>query len=137
MKIVESWRKRAAQLNTEVYTLYLACKDPRTPWHAKLLATCVVVYAFSPIDLIPDFIPVLGYVDDLILIPLGVALVLKMSPQNVLMECRAKAQAAMSEGKPIRWMGAVIIISIWIFLATLGIIWGARFLNFMCGGGID
>lgn len=99
--------------------LYLAYKDPRVPWHAKLFAACVVAYAFSPIDLIPDFIPVLGYLDDLLLIPLGIYLVLKMIPDEVIAECRQKAQAALSQPRPTNWLAAGIIIAIWIALALL------------------
>jgi uncharacterized membrane protein YkvA (DUF1232 family) len=77
---MQNWKQRARQLKIEVYAIWLAYRDPRVPWHARLFAACVVGYAFSPIDLIPDFIPVLGYVDDLILIPLGVTLALKMMP---------------------------------------------------------
>src|ERR671928_583874 len=89
MKAVEAWKQRARQLKTEVYAIYLAYRDPRVPWYARLFAACVVGYAFSPIDLIPDPIPVLGYLDDLILVPLGIALAVHMIPPGVLDECRA------------------------------------------------
>ena len=89
MKLFRGWKRRAAEFVTrELYALYLACKDPRVPWYAKLLAVGVAAYAFSPIDLIPDFIPVLGYLDDLILVPLGIYLVLKLIPDEVMSECR-------------------------------------------------
>ena len=120
--IVEAWKQRARQLKVETYAIYLAYKDPKTPWYARLFAACVVGYAFSPIDLIPDPIPVLGYLDDLILVPLGVALALKMIPQTVLAECREKAEAAMSQGKPTNWTAAGVIIAIWLLLAVLAII---------------
>ncbi len=94
MKALERWKRRAGQLRVEAYALYLACKDPRVPWYAKALAAAVVGQALSPIDLIPDFIPILGYLDDLLLVPLGIALALKMIPQAVLDECRGKAQEA-------------------------------------------
>jgi uncharacterized membrane protein YkvA (DUF1232 family) len=81
---IETWKQKARELRTETYALYLAVKDPRVPWYAKFSAVCVVAYALSPIDLIPDFIPVLGYVDDLILIPLGIALTIRMIPPDVL-----------------------------------------------------
>ena len=121
-KMIEGWKQRARWLKTEVYALYLACKDPRVPWHARLLAACVVGYAFSPIDLIPDFIPILGYLDDLILIPLGVVLLLKMIPPTVLAECREKAQVVMSRGIPINWVAGGVIIVLWLFLAALAVI---------------
>ena len=110
---------KARLLKTEVYAIYLAYKDPRIPWYARLLAFCVVGYALSPIDLIPDFIPILGYLDDLILIPLGIALVLKMIPKNVMDEYREKARATMLQGKPINWVAAVVIIGVWVGLAIL------------------
>jgi len=121
MKAIEAWKQRARQLKLEIYAIYLAHKDPRVPWYARLFGACVVGYAFSPIDLIPDPIPVLGHLDDLILVPLGVALALKMIPQTVLAECREKAQAAMSQGKPTNWVAAGVIIAIWLLLAALAI----------------
>ena len=84
--IIENWKIRAKGLKTEVYTLYLAYKDPRTPWYARIFAAVVVGYAFSPIDLIPDPIPILGYLDDLVLIPLGAYLAVKMIPAEVMAE---------------------------------------------------
>lgn len=116
------WKQRARQLKLETYAIYLAYKDPRTPWYARIFAACVVGYAFSPIDLIPDPIPVLGYLDDLVLVPLGVTLALKMIPQTVLAECREKAQAAMSQGKPTNWTAAGVIVAIWLLLAVGAII---------------
>ena len=80
----QRWRKRAGELKTETYALYLAYKHPKVPWYAKGLAACVVAYALDPIDLIPDFIPVLGVLDDLILVPLGISIVIKMIPADVL-----------------------------------------------------
>lgn len=115
------WTKRAAQFKQETYAVYLACRDPRVPWYAKVLAACVVAYAFSPIDLIPDFIPVLGYLDDLILVPLGFYLVLKLIPAEVMAECREKAQATLSRPKPANWIAAAVIIAIWIIAAALSL----------------
>ena len=86
------WKEKVALLKREIHALYLACRHPDTPWYAKLCALLVVGYALSPIDLIPDFIPVLGYLDDLLLLPLGIALVLRMIPEPVLNECRAQAK---------------------------------------------
>ncbi len=116
------WKRRARQLKAETYALYLAYRDPRTPWYARVFAACVVGYAFSPIDLIPDPIPVLGYLDDLILVPLGIALAIKMIPPPVLAECRQQAQALMEEGKPVNWAAAVVIIAIWLLLAAVVIL---------------
>jgi uncharacterized membrane protein YkvA (DUF1232 family) len=89
---------------------------PRTPWYAKVFLLCVVAYALSPIDLIPDPIPILGYVDDLLLLPLGIYLSLRMIPAEILTECRAKA-ATTSERLPRNWWAAAVIVSLW--LATL------------------
>ena len=118
--MLRKWKERANTLKVETYALYLAYRDPRTPLPAKIFAACVVGYAFSPIDLIPDFIPVLGYLDDLILIPLGVALALRMIPAPVMAECRQKARLRVEQ--PISRAAAVAIILIWILLAALGII---------------
>jgi uncharacterized membrane protein YkvA (DUF1232 family) len=122
--MIAGWRQRARQLKRETYALYLAYRDPRVPWYAKLLAACVVAYAFSPIDLIPDFIPVLGTLDDLVLIPLGIALSVKLIPPQVMAECRARAAAA--EDKPTNWAAAAVIVVIWIGLAALGVVLVAR-----------
>jgi uncharacterized membrane protein YkvA (DUF1232 family) len=115
--IWSSWRLKARQLKVEVYALYFAVRDPRVPWYAKLFAACVVAYALSPIDLIPDFIPILGYLDDLILLPLGIALALKMIPPIVLAECREKGR--FFHEKPKSWVGAAVIVSIWILFSVI------------------
>ncbi|MNT38509.1 hypothetical protein D3C72_1747040 [compost metagenome] len=94
--------------------LYFAYKDERTPWTAKILALCVVAYAFSPVDLIPDFIPVLGYLDDVILVPLGVAVTLRMIPRSVIEDCTIKAELQMKEKKPANWIAGSLIILVWI-----------------------
>jgi uncharacterized membrane protein YkvA (DUF1232 family) len=110
----EKWKARARKLKQEVYALYLVSKDQRVPWYARALAVVVVAYAFSPIDLIPDPIPVLGYLDDLILIPLGIALVIKLIPADVLQECRGRAASTRQDGKPRNWIAGGIIILIWL-----------------------
>lgn len=125
---MRQWRQRVRRLKQEVGALYLACRDPRVPWYAKLLAAGVVTYAFSPVDLIPDFIPVLGHLDDLVLIPLGVLLVRRMIPEDVMTDCRARAQAV-SGGKPTNWLGGAIVVAVWILLAVAGIWLGARLLG--------
>lgn len=125
-KTVETWKQRARQLKVETYALYLAYRDPRTPWYARLWAACVVAYAFSPIDLIPDPIPVIGYLDDLVLVPLGIMLALKMIPPPVLAECREKAQAAMSQDRPPNWLAASTVIATWILLAALAVVFILR-----------
>ncbi len=118
-RFLESWKQRARALKIEVYALYLAYKDPRVPLYAKVFAACVVGYAFSPIDLIPDPIPILGYLDDLVLVPLGVTLAIKMIPPVVLAECRDKAREVMKQGKPVNRIAAAVIITIWLSVALL------------------
>ena len=125
----DNWKRKARKLKIETYAVYLAYKDPRVPWYARIIAACVVAYAFSPIDLIPDPIPVLGYLDDLILIPLGIALVIKMIPPNVLDECREKSQIIMEQGKPKNWIAASFVIVIWLSLFIGTIVFGIRLLK--------
>lgn len=114
--MLEAWRQRVQVLKRETYTLYLAYKDPRVPWYTRLFMLMVVGYAFSPIDLIPDFIPILGYLDDLIIVPLGVTLALKMVPVQVLQECRVQAQLEMAKGKPQNRLAGFVIVTIWALL---------------------
>ena len=116
--MLDSWKSRTGKLKRETYTLYLAYRDPRTPWVARLLSALVVAYAFSPIDLIPDPIPVLGYLDDLILVPVGVYLAVKMIPPDVLEECRAQSDSVMAQGKPVNRAAAVVIVAIWLLIAV-------------------
>ena len=130
MNTLEAWKARARQLKTETYALYLAYRDPRVPWHARLFAACVVGYAFSPLDLIPDFIPVLGLLDDLILVPLGIALALRMIPPPVMTECRERVRAEQAAGKPTNWVAAGIVVAVWALLALL-----AGFLLVRAAGG--
>lgn len=119
--VIERWKQKARDLKKETFAIYLAYKDPRVPWYAKLLAACVVGYALSPIDLIPDPIPILGYLDDLVIVPLGIALVVRMIPPEVLQECRQKAETAFHQGKPKNWIAGAIIIIIWVvaFVITI------------------
>ncbi len=129
MRWLDSWKERAGRLKRETYAVYLAMRDPRVPWYAKALAACVVGYAFSPLDLIPDFIPVIGYLDDLIIVPLGVALVVRLIPPAVLSECREQAATTL-QGKAGDWMAArivtVAIILIWALVAIGCVIWVVR-----------
>jgi uncharacterized membrane protein YkvA (DUF1232 family) len=112
-------REKARALKRETFAVYFACRDPRVPWGAKVIAACVVAYAFSPIDLIPDFVPILGYLDDLLLVPLGIALVIKMVPAAVMDDCRIQAQEALAAGskKPKNWIAASLIILLWLLVA--------------------
>ena len=115
-------RDRARVLKRDIYAPYLAARHPRTPWYAKVLAAVVVAYALSPIDLIPDFIPVLGYLDDLNIVPLGIAAVLRLMPAEVLDDCRTRAQLLME--RPVSWIGAAFIVAvrlvaaIWLLLVV-------------------
>jgi uncharacterized membrane protein YkvA (DUF1232 family) len=104
-------------LKREVVALYLACCDPRTPWYAKAFAAAVVAYALSPIDLIPDFVPVLGYLDDLVIVPAGLMLALKLIPAPVLADCRE--QARLISERPTSRVGVVVIVSIWLCVVAL------------------
>jgi len=123
MPLLTELKQRARRLKTEAFALYLAARHPGTPWYAKLLAAAIVAYAFSPIDLIPDFIPVLGYLDDLVLIPLGLALAIRLIPSPVLAECRAAAGAFASGDRPVSYAAAAFIVLVWLALAVLGMIW--------------
>jgi uncharacterized membrane protein YkvA (DUF1232 family) len=111
---VKAW---ADHLKVDTHALYLAYTDPRVPWYAKLLVAVIVAYALSPIDLIPDFIPVIGYVDDLLLVPAGIALAAKLIPKEVLEEHRANARLRLAEGHPRSRLGAVLIVTVWVVLA--------------------
>jgi uncharacterized membrane protein YkvA (DUF1232 family) len=106
----------------ETYALYLAYRDPRVPWYAKAFAACVVAYAFSPLDLIPDFVPVLGYLDDLVLVPLGIALALRMIPPAVLQECRSAARHALNGNRPRKWLAAAVIVTVWVLSVSLTVV---------------
>jgi len=110
-------KQKARLIKRDTYMLYLACRDPRTPWYVKVFAGAIVAYAISPIDLIPDFLPVVGYLDDLILVPLGIALAVRMIPEPVLIACRANAQLH-AERLTSRTAAAIIIL-IWISIALL------------------
>lgn len=117
--MLKSWKERAKPLKESTYALYLAARDPRVPPIAKVMATLSVAYALSPIDLIPDFIPVLGYLDDLILIPLGIALAIKMIPKQVWEECRQRASVETAEGLPNSRKAAFVIVAIWVLTPVL------------------
>lgn len=123
MTLFTELKQRARHLKAETFALYLAAHYPRTPWYAKLLVAGIVAYALSPIDLIPDFVPVLGYLDDLVLIPIGITLAIRLVPDYVLTECRARAQETMQNGKPVSRVAGEAIIVIWLGLAALPIVW--------------
>jgi len=114
----ESWKEKAKRLKTEVYVICLAMKDSRVPWYAKVLMALIIGYAISPIDLIPDFVPVIGQIDDLIIVPAGIALVIRMIPKNVMEEYRQKAIAEPINTRT-KWIVAAIIVSIWVLAIYL------------------
>jgi uncharacterized membrane protein YkvA (DUF1232 family) len=119
--LIASLQSRARALKHETRALYLAFRHPRTPWYARAWVALVVAYAMSPIDLIPDFIPVLGYLDDLILVPMGVWLALRLVPPGVMAECRARASSDEIEGRPWARVGVALIVTMWL----AGLAWGA------------
>jgi uncharacterized membrane protein YkvA (DUF1232 family) len=120
---LEVWKQRARALRVEVAAVALAARDPRVPWYAKLLAALVVAYALSPIDLIPDFIPVLGYLDDLLLLPLGILLVIRLIPRDVMAECRAQAREVNDGVRRPNWRAAAVIVAVWAIALALAARW--------------
>ena len=114
------WRERVRALRRDTLALYLAARDPRTPWYAKLVAGVVVAYALSPIDLIPDFIPVLGLLDDLVIVPAGLVLAIRLTPPDVLADSRARA-TALGE-RPTSRAAAAAVLAVWIALAALALV---------------
>jgi len=128
MALWETWRRWARRLKTEVVALGLAARDPRTPWPARLAAGLVIAYALCPLDLIPDFIPVLGYLDDLILLPLGIWLVIRLIPPQVLIDSRVRAAQGVARSGAGRWLVAAAVVLVW--LAAAGVVawwlWGFR-----------
>ncbi len=116
--MLDRLKTRARALKKEVYAVYIAARDPRTPWYAKALIFLIVAYALSPIDLIPDFVPILGYLDDLLIVPGGLWLAIRLIPPEALEEARATAAARGVDGSASR-VGAALILLIWI----LAILW--------------
>jgi uncharacterized membrane protein YkvA (DUF1232 family) len=113
--MLRKWKEIVRQLKEDIYTLYLASRDPRVPFSAKVVLVITVAYAFSPIDLIPDFIPILGYLDDMLILPLGIWLSIKLIPVAVLHHYRQKAKEQMQERKPNYVMAAIIVI-VWLLI---------------------
>ena len=116
---LENWKCAACRLQDEVHALYLACRDKRTPWYAKALGVCIVAYALSPIDLIPDPIPVLGYLDDLVIVPAGLLLVRRLIPRAVLEDCRRKVNERAFSRAPQSRVAAAVIVCIWLAVGLL------------------
>lgn len=112
-------QERAKKLKTDIPAVFLALKRKETPWPAKILAGVTVCYALSPLDIIPDFVPVLGYLDDVILLPMLVALTVKLIPDTVLADCRRQAEQMWKDGKPKKWYYALPVVLLWLLLAWL------------------
>lgn len=123
--MLERLKAAAKRLKRETYAIYLAARDPRTPWYARVLAAAVAAYAFSPIDLIPDFVPVLGYVDDLLIVPAGLWLAVRMVPADVLAEARARADEA-GGSRPVSRAAAAIVVVIWVAGLAAVALWAYR-----------
>ncbi|SET47726.1 Uncharacterized membrane protein YkvA, DUF1232 family [Oceanobacillus limi] len=126
MKKIKDWAKN---LKRQIYVLYFAYKHDNVPWYAKVFAACIVAYAFSPIDLIPDFIPVLGYLDEVIILPLGIMIALKMIPKETLAECEKKASYELEHRKPKNWIMGTVIITLWSIIFLWGTIQGYQLLQ--------
>ena len=116
-------KERARRLKSDVPTIFIALKDKETPWYAKILATITVGYALSPIDLIPDFIPVLGYLDDVIVLPALIALTIRLIPKKTMEKSRQQSENMWANGKPKRWYYAIPIVVIWLLIVWLVIKW--------------
>jgi uncharacterized membrane protein YkvA (DUF1232 family) len=115
---MKRWRERARQLKTELFALYLAARHPHTPWYAKLVVAGFVAYAVTPVDLFPDALPVLGIVDDLIFVPIAIALAMRFVPSPVLAECRRRAQQQIGFRTSSSW---IALLAMWAALAAAGI----------------
>ncbi len=119
-----TWKERANDLKRDVVAVALAVRDPRVPWYAKAVGACVIAYALSPIDLIPDFIPVLGYLDDLVLVPLGLLLMMRLIPPDILAEHRIAAATIVE--RPVSRTGAAVVIFVWVLSAAVLALWAHR-----------
>ena len=116
-----TWKQWAKKLKVLTYALYLAYQDPRTPWYAKLFAALIVGYVFSPIDPIPDFIPGVGLLDEMVVVPIGIVTAAKMIPEDVFAECREKAREVEEGKKPVSRVAAVVVVAIWLVCVALAV----------------
>jgi uncharacterized membrane protein YkvA (DUF1232 family) len=123
---LEAWKQRARQLSAQTYALYLAYRDPRTPWYAKLFAALIVGYVFSPIDPIPDFIPGVGLLDEMVVVPVGVWIAAKMIPRQVMEECQEKAREMAEGEKPVNRVAAVVVVAVWLLCVGLAVFLALR-----------
>ncbi|WP_184310607.1 YkvA family protein [Anaerosolibacter carboniphilus] len=118
MKLFDDLKIQAEKIKKDLSILYLAYRKPEVPWYAKVFIALIVGYALSPVDLIPDFVPILGYLDDLILIPIGITLAIKLIPAEVIESCRLEAEDLFKDGKPKSWKAGAIIILVWLLVAV-------------------
>ena len=125
----KSWKRRARQLSAQTYALYLAYRDPRTPWYAKVFAALIVGYVFSPIDPIPDFIPGVGLLDEMVVVPIGVLIAAKMIPQEVFDECKEKARGVAEGEKSVSRVAAVVVVAVWLLCVALAVFLAAGLLR--------
>ena len=122
----EAWKRRARQLSAQTYALYLAYRHPRTPWYAKVFAALVVGYVFSPIDPIPDFIPGVGLLDEMVVVPIGVLIAAKLIPRQVIEECQEKAREVAEGEKPVSRVGAMVVVVVWLLCVALAVLLAVR-----------
>ena len=122
----QAWKRRARQLSAQTYALYLAYRHPRTPWYAKVFAALIVGYVFSPIDPIPDFIPGVGLLDEMVVVPIGVLIAAKMIPPEVFEECRQKASEVAEGEKPVSRVAAVVVVAVWLLCVALAVFLAIR-----------
>jgi uncharacterized membrane protein YkvA (DUF1232 family) len=122
----EAWKRRARQLSAQTYALYLAYRHPSTPWYAKVFAALVVGYVFSPIDPIPDFIPGVGLLDEMVVVPIGVLIAAKLIPRQVMEECQEKAREVAEGEKPESRVAAVVVVAVWLLCVALAVLLAVR-----------
>jgi uncharacterized membrane protein YkvA (DUF1232 family) len=123
---LETWKRRARQLSAQTYALYLAYRHPRTPWYAKVFAALIVGYVFSSIDPIPDFIPGVGLLDEMVVVPIGVLIAAKMIPRQVTEECQEKARQMAEGQKPVSRVAAVVVVAVWLLCVALAVFLALR-----------
>ncbi len=122
----EAWKRRARQLSAQTYALYLAYRHPRTPWYAKVFAALVVGYVFSPIDPIPDFIPGVGLLDEMVVVPIGVLIAAKLIPRDVFEECQENGREVAEGEKPVSRVGAMVVVAVWLLCVALAVLLAVR-----------
>ncbi len=125
---LEAWKRRARGLKAQTYALYLAYRHPRTPWYAKVFAALIVGYVFSPIDPIPDFIPVVGLLDEMVVVPIGVLVAAKLVPPDVFAECEEEARRVAEGEKPVSRVAAVVVVAVWLLCVALAVVLALRVL---------